>query len=395
MNVTRANRHRERWRLSAVLAAVLALAGCQTGTADSPAPGTTGPADTGAPTSAPTGGAPDLSGEGQVVVYDGGGAWGNAQRQAFFDAFERDTGIKVVANPGTPASRILAGIEAGAPGYDVIDVSGGRLGAWGRDGHLLPIDYSYWDEADKAGFDIVATQEYGVPALFYAMQIVYSTEAFPDGGPQTWADLWKADSFPGPRSLGTGSFGPGAALFEVALLADGVSPADLYPLDFDRAFQSLDRIRPSITKFWESGAEGPQLVADGEVVAGNAWNGRIYDRKSQGGAIDFSWEQAILQWDAWAVPKGAQNVENAMKFIAYASKARPMARFAELITYAPPNSLAFELIGSERAALLPTAPELREQVIPQDYDWWNSESESGETNDQLAPKLWEQWIAGG
>lgn len=352
------------------------------------APATT-PSASGPPASSAAG---DLRGTGSVVVYDGGGAWGAAKRAGYFEPFERETGIKVIANPGLAAARILAGIQAGNPGYDVVDISGGRLDSWVKDGLLLPIDYKFWDPTDRAAFSPVPTHEYGVPAIFYSLQMVFSTAKFASNTPKTWADMWDTVKFPGSRSVNAGSTGPGGATIEVALLADGVDPKKLYPLDFDRAFKSLDRIRPSFLKFWGSGAEAPQLVADGQVAVASAWNGRIVDRQQAGGAIAASWEQAILQYDYWVVPKGAKSVENAMKFIAYASRPRPMAKFAELITYSPPNSKAFELIGSERAAILPTAAALKEKQVVQDYAWWNSET-AGTKNDRRVVELWEKWLA--
>lgn len=61
---------------------------------------------------------------------------------------------------------------------------------------------------------------------------------------------------------------------EAALLADGVPPEKLYPLDIDRAFKSLDRLKPQITTWWSSGAQSQSLIRDGEVEMLAMWNGR-------------------------------------------------------------------------------------------------------------------------
>ena len=57
------------------------------------------------------------------------------------------------------------------------------------------------------------------------------------------------------------------------LLADGVAPDDLYPLDVDRAFAKLKPLLPDLI-FWEGGAQSQQLFRDGEVVMGNIWHTR-------------------------------------------------------------------------------------------------------------------------
>lgn len=336
----------------------------------------------------------DLSGSGSVIVGDGGGAWGAAKRAAYFEPFEATTGIKVIANPAGGAAKLRAGAKAGAPGYDAYSFSGGQLGTFMKEGLLEPINYRWFDPADKAAFAPVSTHEYGVPSLFFSLVVAYDPAKFASKPPKTWADFWDTNRYPGSRTLATGSLGPGGGLFELALLADGVAPAKLYPLDLDRAFRSLDRIRPAVTKFWQGGAEPVQLLVDSQVALASAWNGRVADLQSKGARIASSWDQAILQYDYWVVPKGAKNVENAMKFLAFVSQPRPQARFAELITYGPTNSRAFEFIRPERAALLPTAPALRDMQVVQDYSWWNSEAVPGKTNQQLAIERWEQWVTG-
>ncbi len=66
---------------------------------------------------------------------------------------------------------------------------------------------------------------------------------------------------------------------EWALIADGVSPTDVYkvlgtPAGVDRAFKKLDSIKSSIV-WWEAGAQPPQLLSDGAVVMTQVYNGRI------------------------------------------------------------------------------------------------------------------------
>ncbi len=219
----------------------------------------------------------DLSGSGSVVVGDGGGAWGAAKRAAYFEPFEAETGIRVVPNPTGGAAKLRAGIKAGVPGYDVYSFSGGHLETFVGEGLLEPIDYRWFDPADKAALAPVPAHEYGVPSLFFSLVLTYDAAKFPRSSPKTWADFWDTRKYPGARTLATGAFGPGGGLFEVALLADGVPPANLYPLDLDRAFRSLDRIRPAIAKFWQGGAEPVQLVVDGQVALASAWNGRVAD----------------------------------------------------------------------------------------------------------------------
>ena len=336
-----------------------------------------------------------LSGSGTVVVYDGGGAWGDAKRKAYFEPFEKETGIKVVPQPRSAAGVLRASVLAGAPKYDVFSMTGGTMYSFAAEKLLLPIDYGWWEAADRAAIEPVPALPYGVPSVYYSLMMAYANEAFTNKAPRSWADFWDVNNFPGQRALAPGATGSQGGTFEAALLADGVAVERLYPLDWDRAFKSLSRIRPSIVKWWASGAEPVQLLMDKQVSAASAWNGRVSSAKDQGAKITGVWNQGVLQWDSWVVPKGASNVENAMKFIAFVSRPESQARFVEAILYGPTNVKAFDHLKRERIELLPTAPPLRAQQVVQDYSWWGAVGANGETNEKRAIVEWEKWITGG
>ena len=57
-------------------------------------------------------------------------------------------------------------------------------------------------------------------------------------------------------------------------MADGVAADKLYPLDVNRAFKSLTKIKSKIY-WWESGAQGSQILIDGEVPVSMEWIGRV------------------------------------------------------------------------------------------------------------------------
>lgn len=338
--------------------------------------------------------AKDLKGSGTVAVYDGGGSWGEAKRIAYFEPFEKETGIKVVAVPRTDTGAVRASIMAGAPRYDVTILSGSTTETFGREGMLLPIDYNWYETAEIESFDPVKPGKFSVPHIIYSLIVAYDGTKFPSNGPASWADVWDTKKFPGPRSLPTGTWGGDGGTFECALMADGVEPANLYPIDWDRAFKSLEKLKPNILKWWMSGAEGPQLIVDKQIAAGSAWNGRISAANEQGAKIGFTWNQGILQYDNWVLPKGGKNTLNGQKFIAFASRPENQAKFAELILYAPPNAKAYDLIKPDRAKQLPTSPEARKLQFVQNYEFWNAASKSGIPNNKYAVVEWEKWIAG-
>ena len=65
-----------------------------------------------------------------------------------------------------------------------------------------------------------------------------------------------------------------------ALAESGVPKEELYdvlatPEGQDRALAKLDTIKDD-TIWWSAAAETPQLLADGEVVMGSTYNGRLF-----------------------------------------------------------------------------------------------------------------------
>jgi putative spermidine/putrescine transport system substrate-binding protein len=126
----------------------------------------------------------------------------------------------------------------------------------------------------------------------------------------------------------------------------------------------------------------------------DAWNGRVYNAQQDGGEVAYNFSQALLQWDAWTIFKGAKNLENAQKLVTWCSLAANGAEFAKQITYSPANQDSFELLDAERVTLLPTAPENSSSAVVQDYAWWQSKYEgTDKTNQEVFIEKWQEWIA--
>lgn len=335
----------------------------------------------------------NLTGSGEVKVYKAGGVWGEAQQAAYFDAFEKATGIKVIGVPYLEDGAVRASVVAGEPAYDVADLDGAIVESYVEQDLLEQIDYSYFRPGDKEDYSPIAATPYLLPSLFYSMVVAYDKKAFPEKPPQTWADMWNVEQFPGKRAIAdAGNNVVGSAVFEIALLADGVDPNSVYPIDFERAFKSLDKLKTSIHRYWTGGAEPAQLLTDSQVAVTSAWNGRITALKAKNVPVDLSWNQAVLQWEGWAVLKGAKNKENAMKFLAFVAQPEPQAKFAEMIEYGPTNKKAFSLLDPERAANLPGNPESFTTQLVQNYSFWSEKGADGKSNIEKALGMWREWV---
>ncbi|MDP9370531.1 MAG: ABC transporter substrate-binding protein [Chloroflexota bacterium] len=325
----------------------------------------------------------NLKGSGEVVVCSWGGAFQDAQREAYFKPFEQLSGIKVIEAEGPDTAKVKAMVDTGNVEWDVVQFDQSGVPNLAKKGdYWEPMDYSLFDTAN---IDPAHMQPLYVDMLPYAQILAYRTDVFPEA-PQGWKDFWDTERFPGPRTMIAGSGGVNPFL-EAALIADGVPPAEVYPINVDRAFESMDRIRDDVAKFWEAGAVPAQMLADKEAVMAVSWNGRIAAIQKQGVPAEIQWNEGMALTDVWAVPKGAKNKENAMKFCAFITRAEPQARLSMLIPYGSVNKMSMELLPPEVQKDLVTSPEIQAKLFPFNPQWWVD-------NADAVAERWNEWILG-
>jgi hypothetical protein len=95
-------------------------------------------------------------------------------------------------------------------------------------------------------------------------------------------------------------------------MADGVEPASLYPIDYDRAFKKLDTLGDNLV-FWDTGAQSQTMMENNEVDMLLAWNGRAYNAAVNGSKFVPAWDQNIVVYDVFMIPVGAPNKDLALQ----------------------------------------------------------------------------------
>lgn len=329
--------------------------------------------------------------QGQVVVASWGGTYQDALREAIFKPFEKATGIKLIEATGPTMPKLRAMLDAGSPEWDVVDMDPAGYPQLSSSGMLQQIDYAAMDQSIFADFPQDVVQPFGVGTGAYAQVIGFNTKKYTQAnGPKSWADVWDVKKFPGPRVLpaGNGIFPP----IEYALLADGVPPEKLYPLDLKRAYSGLSRIKPSVLKWTTGAAEPSEALISGEAVIGPVSQGRIQLAKERGAPVDYVWDQALTEHSWWVILRGSKNINNAQKFIEFASRPESQAAMAKLFPIGPLNRKALDLIPAERAKLLPTYPQNWATTIGKNNAWWGQKDPSGKTNLEINNATWNAWI---
>jgi putative spermidine/putrescine transport system substrate-binding protein len=323
-----------------------------------------------------------LKGSGEVRVCSWGGALQEAQRKAYFQPFEQLCGIRVIESSGPDVVKVKAMVDTGNIEYDIGEFDRADVINLQKKGsYWEPIDYSL---VDTTNISQAFRYKYALDMLPYAEIMAFRTDVFSNAKPNGWADMWDLKKFSGPRTL-TGGTGGLLPELEFAEMAAGTPMNKIYPININAAYASLSNIKPSVVKWWTAGAMPAQMLADKEVVLATAWNGRIDAIQRSGSPVEIAWQQGALKNDAWAVPKGAKNATNAMKFIAFITLPVTQARLSMLIPYGFVNSAAAEYLSPERLKVLPTAPAIRTQLFIFNSQWW------ADNRDAVARK-WSSWI---
>lgn len=337
-------------------------------------------------TAAFTLGAAPAAAEETLTIVSWGGAYSDSQREAYYKPFAKETGIKIVEEEyDGEYAKLKAQIEAGDISWDVIDVDAGHALSGCDEGLIETIDYAKLGQP-REKFVVGGALDCAVATIVYSTIYAYDADKL-NPGPTTLNDFFDLDKFPGKRALLKKPFGN----LEWALLADGVAPEKVYEMlstseGVEQALKKLDTIKAQ-TVWWEAGAQPPQLLSDGEVAMTSAWNGRIYNAvKNEGKKFVIVWDRQQPDFDYWVIAKGTPDMENAYKFLAYASSPAVMANQSKYISYGPSHADAAPLIPADILKDLPTAPANMTTSFPIDARFW------ADNNDQLTERF-NAWLA--
>ncbi len=308
-----------------------------------------------------------------IVVISFGGANQKAQQKAYYEPFNASGEGKVT--PGEyngEQAKIKAMVEAGNVTWDVVEVESPELLRGCEEGLYEQLDYS--KIGDKSEFLDKAVSDCGIGVFVWSTALAYNADKL-DTAPTSWADFWDVEKFPGKRGMRKGA----KFTLEFALLADGVAPEEVYEVlatkeGVERAFAKLDQIKEHI-QWWEAGAQPPQLLASGDVVMSSVYNGRIAAAQKEGKNLKLVWNGSIYDVDSWAIPKGSPNMEEAYRFIRFASQPEPQRVFSGEIPYGPTNVNAVEGIDPAIAADLPTAPDNLKGALASNTEFWVEQGE--------------------
>ena len=328
-----------------------------------------------------------------ISVLDGGGAWQAAHRKAYYIPFNQQFGIDIVEDStNIILAKFRAAVDSSNLTYDVAAWGNDAIGNLANSGHLEELDYSVIDIRNHREEMVSATKPYAAGGGdIYATVFAYTTESFPETGPQpkTAADFFDIEKFPGKRAmwefwLVNPNFAYLASHPELYDSPPGLeSLSSLTDEQMEDAWAFLeefvDNAGPDFIT-WSGGSDCPALLIAGELDLCTTWNGRIYDAvTAEDAPLEICWEcGTALDGDYYFVPNGlkAQDPEKyelVQLFLAWMSLPEINAQESLYIPYGPVNSASIPLLAGPEwdhiRDFLPTAPQYAPYVWFQDSVW--------------------------
>ena len=305
----------------------------------------------------------------RIVVRDDGGIYSKAYGAVYYRPFTEKTGIEVVGVQANaePIAQIRSMVETKAYTWDMAKISqpaililtGGSKVYLEK--HGLEADASV--KTIPAGF----MSPYGVGTNVYSTVLAYRTDAFKGRkAPNSWADLWNVKDFPGRRSLRKHPFDT----LEESLMASGMPTSSLYPLNVDRALHNLDKIKPNVDVWWNSGAQVEQMLKSGEVDMIATWVSRPQSAMADGAPVAIVWNQNLWGVDNWSILAGTPNADACREFIKFASDVKRMASLTEYFPAGVTQPDAFKYIKAEVAKNCPTHPDNIKNGVQINAKYW-------------------------
>lgn len=332
-----------------------------------------------------------------LTVATWAGSYGHAQTSAQLLPFARTSGADVlIANYDGGTDELASQVAAKHYTWDVIDLElPDAVTACSR-GLLEPIDAASLPAGPggvPAAEDFVpgAIGRCWVASVVYSQAIASRPHQFADAEPATLTDFFDLTRFPGNRALNRAS---GKLNLEMALLADGVAPKDVYtvlstPQGVARALAKLETLKGHIV-WWSSADEPAKMLADGRAAMSTIHNWAVFDAAADGTRLNVIWDRQLYELEVFGIPRGNPKRALAMDFIRFATQAEALAGVADWSAYGPARRSAVPLVGDNPELHMPMAPYLPTAhfatAFAVDDEWWHLHGSDVDF-------LWQAWVA--
>ncbi|MEQ8320950.1 MAG: extracellular solute-binding protein [Rhodospirillales bacterium] len=325
-----------------------------------------------------------------MTIVSWGGAYSASQMNAYHKPYmKKNPDVNIINDESSPeaVAKLRAMNEAGNVTWDVVDVVASDAIRLCDEGLAMEIDPN--KHLAPAPDGTPASKDFGdllvsdcfIPQIVYSTTFGYRSDVAQWGGkePEDICAIFDTKTFPGKRSLEKRPINN----VEWALLCDGVAPDKVYdvlgtPEGVDQALAKLATIKDNVI-WWAAGAETPQRLADGEVVMGSTYNGRLFSViEEQKQPVKMLWDWQVFDLDGWIIPAGLsdERKKRALDYIYFATDTQRLADQAKYISYGPARKSSAPLVGKhaelgiDMAPHMPTDPDNSKNTLLYNYEFW-------------------------
>lgn len=328
-------------------------------------------------------GSADKYPNGKVYVYN----WGEYIDPETLDMFEKETGIQVIYDEFDTNETMYPKVEAGASNYDVVCPSDYMIKKMIDNDLLQELN---WDNIPNAKANIGAQyyeqseafdpgNRYAVPYCWGTVGILYN-KTMVDEPVTSWSILWDekyADSILMQDSV--------RDLFMVGLKSLGYSMNSTDEKELNEAKDLLIQQKPLVQAYVIDQVRDKMI--GNEAALGVIYSGEAIFTQRENPDLEYVIpKEGTNVWiDSWVIPKNAENVENAEKFIDFMCRGDIALLNFDYITYSTPNTAAQALIEDDDIRNSKIAfPDLSQ------YDGLETFSYLGDDADTLYNDLWKE-----
>ncbi len=270
--------------------------------------------------------------------------WADYVAESTVPDFEKQTAIKVTQDFFSSNEDLLAKLQAGGTGYDVIVPSDYMVEIMIKSDVVQKLDMAQIPNFKNVGKEYEGlsydpNNEYSVPYQWGTTGILYNKKEIGQL-PESWDPLWDSE-FEGKMSMLNDTRETlGAALYKLGLSVNTKDTAEL-----QRAADELKKQNPLLRGYFDS-TEARPLVQNGDLLLGHVFSGDAFLALSENSDLDYVVPKpAATRWtDNMCIPNGAEHPQNAHKLINYILGAKTGATLSNYTYYNTPNAAALPMI---------------------------------------------------
>jgi len=270
--------------------------------------------------------------------------WNDYVAKSTIPSFTEKTGIKVTQDYFSSNEDLLAKLQAGGTGYDVIVPSDYMVAIMIKSDVVQKLDKSKIPNAKNVGPEYEGlsydpNNEYSLPYQWGTTGILYNKKEIGQLD-ESWNALWDPQFEGKVAMLNDTRETLGAALYKLGYSVNATEQEQL-----DEAKAELIMQKPLLSGYFDS-TESRPLVLNGDLLLGHIFSGDAFLALPENDDLDYVVPKpAATRWtDNMCIPNGAEHPENAHKFINHILDAGVGAKLSNYTYFNTPNAAALPKI---------------------------------------------------